>query len=106
MSETAAAIADEALATSTPPPAPEPEAEVAKAPTEYHVLRVLPGTSPSDPHRYELVGENVPAPGGASAAVKTVVVASEKPQTFIAVPSRSWKPITVTVETKTQLKLS
>ena len=93
----------ETLVNTPPPTAPETKA---KAPTEYHVLRVLPGTSPSDPYRYELVGENVPAPGGAPAAVRATVVASEKPQTFIAVPSRSWKPITVTVETKTQLKLS
>lgn len=87
------------------PPAAAP-AEKAKAPTEYHILKLIPATAPGAPDRYELIHENVQAASGPAAVRKVVEGASDKPQTFIPMPSRSWKPVTVTVETKTQLKLT
>lgn len=40
------------------------------------------------------------------AAIRKVVTPSENPQTFFAAPSKSTVPVTVSVETKTHLKLT
>jgi hypothetical protein len=77
----------------------------AQALTSYHVMRQITPGSPGEPQRWEVHAAYVEAQSG-QAAIRGSAVASEKPQTFIAVPSRSFRPVTVTVETKTQLKLT
>jgi hypothetical protein len=72
-------------------------------PTEYHVLKL--DTSVGANERWVVHARNVEAQG-AHAAIRKAVTASDEAQTFVAVPSRSFQPITVTVETKTQLVLS
>lgn len=51
-------------------------------------------------------GRTVPA-RGAKAAIRTFLDGSKlESALFVAVPARSWKPVTVKVETKTALKFS
>ena len=48
--------------------------------------------------------KTVPA-RSARSAIRIVVTGGGKPDiTYVAVPARSWQPVAVTVETKTQLK--
>lgn len=106
--ESSGHIAEADLAPEASTPDPEPQAEPEKAkqkPTAYHVLRQIAPDSPGSPQRFELAAAFVEAPS-AAAAIKATVSASEKPQSFIAPPSRSCKLVTVTVETKTQLTLT
>jgi hypothetical protein len=55
-------------------------------------------------------GSNVWIPSGevdavsASAAIKKALDGHNEGGEFVAVPARSWKPVTVAVETKTSLK--
>jgi hypothetical protein len=76
-----------------------------QAPTKYNVLKLHPATSPGSPALWEVVATDVEAQG-APAAIRKTVSATDEPQTFVAPPARSWQPVTVTVETKTQLVLS
>jgi hypothetical protein len=99
----------EAKDVASPPPAMTPgeaiaavEKKKAKA-TEYHVLKLV--TSSGANEQWTIHARNVEAQG-AQAAIRKSVTASDQAQTFVAVPSRSFQPITVTVETKTQLVLS
>ena len=55
-----------------------------------------------DESGYWHAGADVPA-RSAKAAVRAVSEGTEG-GTFVAAPARSWKPVTVTVETKTTLK--
>jgi hypothetical protein len=71
--------------------------------TEYHILKL--DTSAGANERWSIHARNVEAQG-TQAAIRKAVTASDQAQTFVAVPSRSFQPITVTVETKTQLVLS
>jgi hypothetical protein len=88
-------------------PASPSAAVAAKAkskPTEYHILK-LDTASAGANEKWTVHARNVEAQG-AQAAIRKAVTASDQSQTFVAVPSRSFQPITVTVETKTQLVLS
>ncbi len=79
----------------------EPPTTPATAKTTYHVLEL------HDASTYKLVSENIAA-GNAEAAIRAHVAKNGGPAvpvSYIAVPSRSWKPVTVSVETKTVLKL-
>ena len=87
--------------------ATEPKRAEKKAPTTYHVLRQMPASSPGSEGSYEVFAKNLEA-GSATAAVRAAAALTDtdKPQTFVAVPSRSFKLVTVAVETKKQLVLS
>ncbi len=87
-------------------PASPGEAAAAKSkqkPTEYHILKL--STSAGANESWTVHARNVEAQG-AEAAIRKSVTESDSSQTFVAVPSRSFQPITLTVETKTQLVLS
>lgn len=73
-------------------------------PTEYHILKLVAGSSGAN-ESWVVHARNVEAQG-AHAAVRKAVKDDDNGQTFVAVPSRSFQPITVTVETKKQLVLS
>ncbi len=80
--------------------APKPKAKL----TEYHILKLAAGSAGAS-ESYTVHARNVEAQG-AHAAVRKAVKDDDNGQTFVAVPSRSFQPITVTVETKKQLVLS
>jgi hypothetical protein len=82
--------------------APKPKAKA--KPTEYHILK-LDLASAGANEKWTVHARNVEAQG-AQAAIRKAVTETDQSQTFVAVPSRSFHPITVTVETKTQLVLS
>lgn len=87
-------------------PASPSEAAVAKPKsrlTEYHILKLV--LSSGSEEQWAIHARNVEAQG-AQAAVRKAIKDQDSGQTFVAVPSRSFQPITVTVETKTQLVLS
>lgn len=92
------------------PAAPASPAEAVAAPkgksrpTEYHILK-LDVSSAGANEKWTVHARNVEAQG-AQAAIRKAVTETDQSQTFVAVPSRSFQPITVTVETKTQLVLS
>jgi hypothetical protein len=108
-------IASEALAETPAPELTESEAQFivdaragkgkGQKPTKYNILKLHPATSPGSPALWEVVATDVEAQG-AAAAIRKTVSASEETHTFVAPPSRSWQPVTVSVETKTQLILS
>ena len=72
--------------------------------TEYHILKLVDASSGAN-ETWKVHARNVEAQG-ATAAIRKAVTESDQAQTFVAVPSRSFQPITVTVETKKQLVLS
>ena len=98
MSESTGHLAESELA-----PAPAAKKEKAK-PTEYHILKLVLGSQGAN-ESWTVHARNVEAQG-AHAAIRKAVTETDQSQTFVAVPSRSFQPITVTVETKTQLVLS
>jgi hypothetical protein len=79
--------------------------------TEYVVLKENSDPLPEDLQNYEFnprgfhVVHTVEA-RSATAAVRDWLKDGETEGTFVAVPARSWKPVTVKVETKTALKFS
>ena len=73
-------------------------------PTDYHILKLDPGSVGAN-ERWTIHARNVEAQGG-QAAIRKSVGEGDVNQTFVAIPSRSFQPITVTVETKQQLVLS
>jgi hypothetical protein len=83
---------------------PEAAAKAKQKPTEYHILKLAAGSAGAS-ESWTVHARNVEAQG-AHAAIRKAVKESDQSQTFVAVPSRSFQPITVTVETKTQLVLS
>ena len=76
-----------------PPESPKGKAKL----TEYHVLK-LASSSGAD-ETYAVVARNVKAAGGPD-AVRRAVTPTETPQSFIAIPSRSFKLHTVRLEMK------
>lgn len=103
MSETAV----EGQVGTSPPTSPSAAAAAPKQkakPTEYHILK-LDVASAGANEKWIVHARNVEAQG-AQAAIRKAVTETDQAQTFVAVPSRSFHPITVTVETKTQLVLS
>jgi hypothetical protein len=84
---------------STPAPA-APAKKTAK--TIYVVLRELDPTEPRAPG-WILHNESCRA-ASAEAAIR-LSIADENPGTYVAIPSRSWKPIKVTVTRQTVIKL-
>jgi hypothetical protein len=68
------------------------------ADTSYIVLRQPPGTGGPD------IWENY-ASVEASSATDAIKKTADDGGYYVAVPARSWKPVTVTTETKTFLKL-
>lgn len=84
-------------------PAAAAETKKKAKPTEYHILKLV--LSSGSEEQWAVHARNVEAQG-AHAAVRKAVKDQDTGQTFVAVPSRSFQPITVTVETKTQLVLS
>jgi hypothetical protein len=97
----------ETLAAPSAPASPGEAAAAPKAkqkPTEYHILKLVAASAGAN-EQWTVHARNIEAQGGA-AAIRKAVTASDQAQTFVAVPSRSFQPITVTVETKTQLVLS
>jgi hypothetical protein len=92
--------------TATAPASPSEAAEAPKPkqkPTEYHILKLVDSSGATE--SYTVHARNIEAQGS-QAAIRKAVTASDQAQTFVAIPSRSFQPITVTVETKTQMKLS
>lgn len=85
--------------------------------TAYHVLRLVtpPITGTNDPNStrqaarhagYELVHTEIEAHNAAAAIrAHAEALGGDATGTYVAVPSRSWKPTPVTVETTTQIKL-
>jgi hypothetical protein len=87
------------MAQNPAPPAPT----VARASTSYHVLRLDPD---SKPPTFQLAALNITA-HNAEQAIRTHAdkAGAGARGTYVAVPSRSWRPVTVSVETQTVLKL-
>lgn len=102
----------EATADETPAPASPGEAAAAgkrkSSPTSYVILERIVVATPGEDDRYEIVTKNV-VTQGADAAVRKVADELEGitdvPRFFLAIPTRSWREIPVSVETKKQLKL-
>jgi hypothetical protein len=67
--------------------------------TAYHIFRQVPNDQVAT--SYEPVEPNVEASSAAEAIRLTVKTAG----TFVAVPARSWKPVKVTVEQTTVVKV-
>lgn len=89
------------------PASPSEAAAAPKAkqrPTEYHILKLVAGSSGAS-ESWTVQARNLEAQGS-QAAIRKAVKDDANGQTFVAVPSRSFQPITVTVETKTQLLLN
>jgi hypothetical protein len=70
------------------------------ADTTYTVLQRVSDTE-SPVAAWRVVSNDVQAPSAEFAIRSTIDDAG----TYVAVPARSWKPVTVTTETKTVLKL-
>lgn len=82
----------------TAPPAPEPAAE--KQSTVYLVLTQAAENGP-----WTAISTYTAA--SAKAAVSLAVKDKDaKAGTFVAVPARSWQPLTLSVETETKVKLT
>lgn len=97
MSEVTADQAAEATQEAGTPPAQEP---AAKQSTSYVVL-----AKDADKDWWAAQGNYTAA--SAKAAVAAHVKAKDaRAGTFIAVPERSWKPLTLAVETETKVKLT
>jgi hypothetical protein len=75
---------------------PQPKAEKQQS-TEYVVLRRVPGTTAEqgDPPAYQWVEAGRATGVNAQAAIKSI---AQNEGTFIAVPTRSWKPLTRKIE--------
>ena len=74
-----------------------PTTDTAKQPTSYVVL-VNDATGRWVEHETAIPAAN------ADAAIRKI--AAENPGVYVAVPARSWKPRTVTVETKPRVRLT
>lgn len=82
--------------------------------TAYHVLKQtraplnISDTASASPGpttpAYDLVAASIDA-NNAEHAIRVHAEKSQDSGTFIAVPSRSWKPVPVTIETQTVIKL-
>ncbi len=83
-----------------PPAEPDPEPATAKQATAYLVL-----SKDADKDWWIKVGSYTAA--SAKAAISAHVKANDaKAGTFVAVPERSWKPLTLLVETQTKIALT
>jgi hypothetical protein len=90
----------EPLAEPIPGTAQEPAPEKPKAkPTEYHILR-LASSSGAD-ESWSIVARNIEGVG-AKDAIKRTVTPTEQRESYIAVPSRSFKPVTVKLQMTAQ----
>jgi hypothetical protein len=76
-----------------------PEAAAGRQATTYHILRERDSAGVKT---YEPVAANVAAANADDAIRRSVTDAGN----YVAIPSRSFKPVAVTVETKTTLKLT
>lgn len=75
-------------------------------PTRYHILKLE--TQPGGVERITPVNANVAASSAEQAIrahVAAVAAVDERAGRYVAVPSRSWKPVTVAVETTTRVTL-
>lgn len=74
---------------------------------DYVVLRKQKQTSPSSPQAWEFV-QNVEATSNEQAIRKTVETESRTDEavTFVAIPARSFVPVSVSVKTTTQIILT
>lgn len=78
-------------------------AEKTSTRTTYHVLRELDAAGVKT---YEPVAANVVAHSAEHAIRSYAATAGDQaPGTYVAVPSSRWKPTTITVETKTVVRL-
>lgn len=68
-------------------------------PTEYHILQLVSSSGADE--TYKIVARNIKAVGNI-AAIKNTVTPTEEPISYLAVPSRSIKLITVRLQTKQQ----
>jgi hypothetical protein len=88
----------EPLAEPIPGTAQEP-APTKPKPTEYHILR-LASSSGAD-ESWAVVARNIEGVG-AKDAIKRTVTPTEQRESYIAVPSRSFKPVTVKLQMTAQ----
>lgn len=98
---TTAATEPTPAGTSTPATGSNVKANLTVQKTEYHVLaQTTTGGTPT----YELFAKNVAAANAEQAIrqahAKTPADTEQPTTTYIAVPSRSWRPVKVTTETK------
>lgn len=109
----AEATADENPAAEVNPASPgeavaATEAKRKSEPTSYVILEKIAIATPGEDDHYVVVTKGVVAQG-ADAAVRKAADSlegiTETPRYFLAVPTRSWREIPVSVETKKQLKL-
>lgn len=86
---------------------PEPPKEARKSePREYTVLQRRAASSPGSPEAWEVYTKVVASSKEEAIRKAFATGGAEGTVSLVAVTSRSFKPVTVTVETKTQLVLS
>lgn len=103
----------EQIAEATADEAPAQEAATGagkrkSAPTSYVILEEFKTPGDSAVPTYKIAAPTTEAQGAEAAVRKAVEGMSEikEARTFLAIPARSWRGITVSVETKQQLKLT
>lgn len=76
--------------------------------TRYHVLKKVPAASPgSMDDRWEVIARDVEANGAEHALRKTSATDGlSSGAELVAVPSRSWTPVKVKIETTTSVKFA